>query len=66
MSPADVFGFLTDLAINPLFWSFIIFWIVYAATKKRWAKITAIVLTVIGVLTFISSCDANFTHIIVK
>ena len=64
MSSADIIGFFFDLLINPLFWLFIVFWIVYGVNKRRWAKITAIVFTVIGVLTFISTCDANFTHII--
>jgi hypothetical protein len=66
MSPADIVGFIIDLIVNPLFWLFIIFWIVYASTKKRWAKITAIVFTIIGVMTFIATCDSNFTHIIAK
>lgn len=64
MSPADILGFLTDLALNPLFWLFIVFWIIYATTHKRWAKITAIVFTVIGVMTFMVTCDAGFTHFI--
>lgn len=57
-------GFLMDLATNPLFWLFIIFWIIYGATKRRWAKITAIIFTIIGVLTFMTTCDVNFTHFI--
>ena len=57
-------GFILDLAFNPLFWLFIIFWITYNTTHKRWAKITAIVFTVIGVITFMVTCDANFTHMV--
>ena len=62
MSPASIVGFLMDLAFNPLFWSFIIFWIIYKVTKKNWVKITAIVLTIIGALTFISTIVSNFTN----
>ena len=43
--PASVLGFFISLFLDPLFWFFIIFWIVFAVTKKRWAKITAIVFT---------------------
>ena len=66
MSPADILGFFLDLAINPLFWLFIVFWGIYKTTKKNWAKSTAIVFTIIGVMTFVATCDSNFTHIITE
>ncbi len=60
MSPANLAGFFLNLVLNPLFWLFIVFWIIYAATKKRWAKITAIVFTAIGLLTFVATCYVSF------
>jgi len=60
MSWANVVGFFMDLATNPLFWLFIVFWGIYAKTKKMWAKATAIIFTVIGFITFISTCYYNF------
>ena len=53
MSWANVVGFFMDLATNPLFWLFIVFWGIYAKTKKMWAKATAIIFTVIGFIKFL-------------
>ena len=40
---ASILGFITHLVFDPIVWLFLIFWIVFGITKKRWAKIAAIV-----------------------
>ncbi|MCG2791585.1 MAG: hypothetical protein L6305_07535 [Actinomycetia bacterium] len=59
MSPAYILGFLLDIVLNPLVWALIIFWSIYAKTKKRWAKITAIVFSCIAPLAIFVSCFGN-------
>ena len=54
MSPAGIAGFFTSIILNPFAWAFIIFWSIYANTKKRWAKITAIVLSCIAPLAILA------------
>jgi len=59
MSPAYILGFLLDIVLNPFVWALIIFWSIYAKTKKRWAKITAIVFSCIALLAILASCFGN-------
>ncbi|MBA7469318.1 hypothetical protein ES707_04585 [subsurface metagenome] len=59
MPPAYILGFLLDIVLNPLVWVLIIFWSIYAKTKKRWAKITAIVFSCIAPLAILVSCFGN-------
>ena len=59
MPPAYILGFLLDIVLNPLVWALIIFWSIYAKTKKRWAKITATVFSCIAPLAILVSCFGN-------
>lgn len=59
MPPAYILGFLLDIVLNPFVWAVIIFWSIYAKTKKRWAKITAIVFSCIAPLAILFSCFGN-------
>ena len=60
MSPASILGFFTSILFDPLVYALIIFWIVYAKTKKRWAKITAIVLSCVVPLYYLVKCSGIF------
>jgi len=60
MPPAYILGFFIAIVLNPLVWAFIIFWSIYAKTKKRWAKITAIVFSCIAPLAILVSCFGTF------
>jgi len=59
MPPAYILGFFIDIILNPLVWAVIIFWTIYAKTKKRWAKITAIVFSCIAPLAILFSLGGN-------
>jgi len=59
MPPVYILGFLLDIVLNPLVWALIIFWSIYAKTKKRWAKITATVFSCIAPLAILVSCFGN-------
>lgn len=54
MSNAKLIGLLLSIFADPLSYIFIIFWIVYRTTKKRWAKIVAIIFTVIAAFAFMA------------
>ncbi len=58
MSLADIAGFFMNIILNPFVWAFIIFWSIYAKTKKRWAKITAIIFSCIAPLAVLATCLA--------
>jgi len=58
MTPADIIGFFLDIITNPFKWLFIVFWSIYAKSKKRWAKITAIIFSCLAALAFLGSCLA--------
>ena len=56
MSMNDVLGFFTGLALNIATWLAIIFWIIYfAAKRKRWAKIVAIICTVLAPISVLAN-----------
>jgi len=63
MSWANIISFFMGIILNPFAWAFIIFWAIYRKNQKRWAKITAIILTVIGAMTIITSCYHNLLEL---
>ena len=58
-------GFILDIVFNPLNWLFIIFWMIYKKNKKKWAKIIAIIFTVIAVMALVAPCYKFLQYILV-